>query len=221
VRRGEAYAWLARGEPQSERGGTAIGMPNEDGFRRDRDPRIRRNARRFGLAAPLLIALIIVGVWVSRTSTPARQPAAARPTTPPTAPCGGGSLQLHGAFNDCARAVSSAPLACSVSGDSLNVVIRLHGSQHDYLLEIAIAAQSPPEPLTGVYGLQEVGRADIGGPRVAIREFASGAYWQATAGSLSVLDSSPSGFVVADLTYQGGAPTPASNLKISGAWSCT
>jgi hypothetical protein len=196
-------------------------MADEDGFRRDRDPRITRNARRFGVAAPLLIASIIVGVWVSRTSTPARRPEAARPTTPPTAPFGcAGSLQLHGAFNDCARAVSSAPLACTVSGDSLNLVTRLHGSQHDYLLYIGIARQSPPEPLTGVYGLQAVGGTDIVGPRVAIREFASGAYWQATAGSLTVLDSSPSGFVVADLTYEGGAPTPAANLRISGAWSC-
>jgi hypothetical protein len=36
-------------------------MANEDGFRRDRDPRIRRNARRFGVAVPLLIALIKCG----------------------------------------------------------------------------------------------------------------------------------------------------------------
>jgi hypothetical protein len=75
--------------------------------------------------------------------------------------------------------------------------------------------------MPGVYGLGGRGGADMVDPRVAIREFASGAYWQATAGSLTVYDSSPSGFVVADLTYQGGATTtPATNLKISGTWSC-
>lgn len=71
-----------------------------------------------------------------------------------------------------------------------------------------------------MYALQAVGGADIVGPRVAIREFASGAFWQATTGSLTVLDRIPSRFVVADLTYQGGAPTRATNLKVSGAWSC-
>ncbi|MGH2866446.1 MAG: hypothetical protein ACRDNK_02615 [Solirubrobacteraceae bacterium] len=109
-----------------------------------------------------------------------------------------------------------------MSSRSIYVVIRLHGAKHDFLLYVGVDGGS--NPLPGFYGLPDLKSPVTSNnidPEVAVREYSTGAFWQATASSLAVYDSSPSGFVVADLKYQGGAPSPPpSDLKIVGNWAC-
>ncbi len=214
-------------------------MTPDDGFRRDRDPLRRRNARLAAVAAALSLGVLVaIGIWLSRphpavtqplaqatptqTTTPMPSPTPLPTPTPAPVPCNAG-LQLTGAYNDCAQSLSNQSQPCQVSTNSLFMVTHLHGSQHDYLLYIQVGNRTSPLP--GVYVLPSPQTPPFSNtnatPTVAVREYETGAFWQAIAGTIHVGQSGASGQVFADLKYQGGLPTqPAVDLKIAGSWSC-
>jgi len=145
----------------------ASGMTPDDGFRRDRDPLRRRNARLAAVAPALSLGVLVaIGIWLSRphpavtqplaqatptpTTTPMPSPTPLPTPTPAPVPCNAG-LQLTGAYNDCAQSLSNQSQPCQVSTNSLFMVTHLHGSQHDYLLYIQVGNRTSPLP--GVYVL--------------------------------------------------------------------
>lgn len=131
-------------------------------------------------------------------------------------------LVLIGAFSDCAIKAPSASSLCTSSTAALNAVITLHGRSHDYLLYIAVnGTYSGP----GVYDLPpwphpSLDVTDV--PKVALREYATGTFWQSVAGVLRVISQDGrSGFINAEFTFVGGEPTPSIvDLRLSGSWRC-
>jgi hypothetical protein len=111
-----------------------------------------------------------------------------------------------------------------VASHLLIAQVELLAASHNYRLVIDIDGRySGP----ATYDLSPwkhpntIGVNDV--PKVAVIENASGDFWQSVSGVLRVDDTSPlSGFVVADLSFNGGGPTPRlTSLTISGDWSCS
>jgi hypothetical protein len=183
-----------------------------------------RLATLLSLGAVVLVvgvaSLVVTGAINRARSAPQATPTlltAPSPTAPlPTpASCTPDQLTLDGVFNDCAVPVVTTS-SCRVSSHGvLDVVMQLRGvgggTPHDYLLYLHIGA--------GYHGPGTYADSSVS---VAVREYATGAFWQSTGGVLRV--SSPdgrSGSVKADVAYVGGEPTPPTvGLNVSGPWRC-
>ncbi len=137
--------------------------------------------------------------------------------------CSTDQLQVGGAFNECARNAHDATQYCTVSGTTLSNVIVLQGAQHRYLLYLSIdggykgSGDYHLAPWSSSLGVND------GKAKVAVREYATGAFWQSVSGTLHVSgDDGRSGDVAVNLTFTGGAPSPADfSLGILGPWTCS
>ena len=138
------------------------------------------------------------------------------------ASCSAGELQLSGAFNDCAVNAPNLTQYCRVSGSTLDDVITLRGTTHQYLLYLSIDGAYRGR---GDYYLASwssgLGVND-GKAKVAVREYQTGAFWQSVSGTFHVSGKDGrSGDVAVNLTFVGGEPTPlVTTLGILGPWAC-
>jgi hypothetical protein len=107
-------------------------------------------------------------------------------------------------------------------GDSLDVVVIMRDRNHKYRLFITVdGGYRGPGPYVLVPWPHAYLGAHDGAAKVALREDATGASWQSSAGSLTVGSGSRLGTILAALDYVGGGPTPpVSRLKLDGSWSC-
>ncbi len=143
------------------------------------------------------------------------------PATQP-ASCSAGELRLSGAFNDCAVHAPSLTHNCTVSGSTLDVVLTLRGTSHQYLLYLSIDGAYRGRgdyylaPWSSGLGVND------GKAKVAVREYQTGAFWQSVSGTLHVSgNDGRSGDVAVNLTFVGGEPTPpVTALGILGPWAC-
>ena len=98
-----------------------------------------------------------------------------RPTQPVV--CVLHELVLTGVLNECATAIPDQKLVCSVSGDTLEAVLRLASNNESYLLSIEVKS-SYAGP--GMYPLAAwrygLGTTDV--PKVAVVQSATGAFWR-------------------------------------------
>jgi hypothetical protein len=163
----------------------------------------------------LAVALVVVTGGIGRIGPPTARPSAtpsARPSPSPTTVilpvCTANQLQLLGAFNECASTVPSAS-TCTAAASDFAAVVRLHGSDRDFLLYLGVSTYSGP-------GTYDAGRSAT----VAIREYPTGALWQSTYLTLTVDSDGRSGHVAAGFFFQAGVPNPLPQLELSGPWSC-
>jgi hypothetical protein len=144
--------------------------------------------------------------------------------TPTPLDCPSSEIELFGVFNECAKAAPDATSTCSVSGHILEAVLRLAGSDQAFLLYIELDGayagpgkyDLPPWP----HGLGT--KDDV--PKVAVRQYTTGAFWQSVAGVLTVTGSDGrSGIVSAVLEASIGnnSVVPGPPLSVAGRWSCT
>ncbi len=148
------------------------------------------------------------------------QTVVASATQPPS--CSAGQLQLSGTFNDCAVNAPKLTQYCSVSGSTLNDVLTLRGTTHEYLLYLSIDGAYRGRgdyylaPWSSGLGVHD------GKAKVAVREYQTGAFWQSVSGTLHVSGTDGrSGDVAVNLTFIGGEPTPpVTALGILGQWAC-
>ena len=136
--------------------------------------------------------------------------------------CSSGQLLLSGAFNDCVVNAPNVTQQCMVSGSTLNDVVTLRGTTHQYLLYVSIDGGYRG---SGDYYLAPWSSglgADDGKAKVAVREYQTGAFWQSVSGTLHVSENDGrSGSLAVNLTFVGGEPTPAvTTLGILGPWAC-
>ena len=150
------------------------------------------------------------------------QTVVASATQPPS--CSAGQLQLSGIFNDCAVNAPNLTQYCTVSGSTLDDVLTLRGTTHQYLLYLSIdgayrgAGDYYLAPWSSGSGLG----VNDGKAKVAVREYQTGAFWQSVSGTLHVSgNDGRSGDVAVNLTFVGGEPTPpVTALGILGRWAC-
>lgn len=149
-------------------------------------------------------------------ATPSPFPLLPIPPFPTPPSCTTDQLELVGVFNDCAVKFSKGTSYCSVSGNTFDVIVELHGvgggTPHDYLLYLSIG---PGYHGPGTYANSTVS--------AMVREYATGALWRSISGVVLRASGSDgrSGTVKAALSYVGGEPTPPTvGLNISGAWRC-
>ena len=157
------------------------------------------------------------GLHAVTSASPTPSPAPATPSPRPLVAC---VLTFSGTLNDCAIPLSRTG-ACSASGNTLQAVVHLQGDRRDYLLYIALVG-SYHGPTT--YPLWPWGKTDLSVPdvpKVAIREYDTGAIWDSSDGSITIGADGRSGTVNARLGYIGGLPTaPLGVLTLSGGWAC-
>jgi hypothetical protein len=145
--------------------------------------------------------------------TPTPSTSALGPTSGPLG-CMLSQIQLVGAVSACTSIDHTSRAVCEVSPHAFNVVFKLLGGSHDFLLYLNIPVRYP-EP--GDYSLTN------GGAEVDVREYATGGFWQSVSGVLttSSLDGR-SGTVSALLEAAAGNTTvlPGATLRVDGPWSC-
>src|SRR4029077_18926252 len=97
--------------------------------------------------------------------------------------CSAGELQLSGAFNDCAVNAPILTPYCSASGSTLDDVLTLRGTTHQYLLYLSIDGAYRGRgdyyltPWSSGLGVND------GKTKVAVREYQTGAFWQSVSGT--------------------------------------
>jgi hypothetical protein len=164
-----------------------------------------------------LASFLAAGV-IGRTGRPSTPPQSPRPIatarqTPLASPITACELTLIGGYNDCAVKVANPAAYCSVSTGSLDDVLQLHGNAHDYWLYLHVSR-----------GYHGPGVYDVGaGAKVALREYATGAFWLSIAGGVLNVTGKDglSGAVKTDLGFVEGEPTPhVFRLSLSGQWKC-
>lgn len=128
--------------------------------------------------------------------------------------CMSGQIQLVGAFSACTSIDRTSYAVCEVSPHTFNVVFKLLGGSHDFLLYLNIPVRYS-EP--GDYSLTN------GGAEVDVREYATGGFWQSVSGVLTTTSGDArSGTVSAVLEAAAGNNTvlPGATLRVDGPWSC-
>jgi len=141
--------------------------------------------------------------------------------TPAPLVCSASELALTGVFNQCATVVPDTTSMCSVTGDILNVKLRLTGSNQLFLLYIEVYGDYAGP---GTYDLPTwqfgVGTNDV--PKVGVSDYSTGALWQSVAGALTVTGSDGrSGTVSAILQHaNGNGVAPGPTLSLTGRWRC-
>lgn len=183
--------------------------------------------------AVLLLATVVVSVvgvsWLATggigrliSPTPTTTPFVEELPSLVPATCSLADFELSGAFNDCATVTRDGSIPCQTSSHVLDGLILLTGRHNSFLLYIEVQGSydgpGTYELSPWVHGL---GVNDV--PKAAIREYATGAFWQSIAGVLGVTAADgQSGFINAELTFVGGAgPTPPrTQLHILGDWKC-
>lgn len=172
------------------------------------------------VALVALAGLVEVRAPLLTAATPHVTPASA-PANPGCAPS---QLELTGTYTECASIVKAEH--CPTSFNETKV-IWLHGTKHhDFFLYIEInGGYHGP----GMYTLRAWPHADLGQndgiAKVAIREHASGRFFESAAGFLTVdyggIDGSLStGLVENPVSHQGGAVAVKLDLNLAGVWSC-
>jgi hypothetical protein len=123
-------------------------------------------------------------------------------------------IQLVGAFSACTSIDRTSRAVCEVSPHTFNVVFRLLGGGHDFLLYLKIPVRYP-EP--GDYSLTN------GGAEVDVREYSTGGFWQSLSGVLTTTTSDGrSGTVSAllEAAASNHAVLPGATMSVDGPWSC-
>lgn len=146
-------------------------------------------------------------------SSPTPSTSALGPTSVPLG-CLLSQIQLVGAFSACTSIDRTSRAVCEVSPRTFNVVFKLLGGSHDFLLYLKIPVRYP-EP--GDYSLTN------GGAEVDVREYATGGFWQSVSGVLATTTGDGrSGTVSAVLTAaaSNNAVLPGATLRVDGPWSC-
>jgi hypothetical protein len=184
------------------------------------------------IAAVAVVAAIVL--WLAKGggtsqiqslfSPPTTTVTAAGTSGPAPSPgCASDQLELIGSLTGCAKAVVQTRPDCATTvGDSLDVLVIMRNGQHLYRLFIAVDGgyHGPGLYVLAPWPHDYLGAHD-GAAKVALREDATGASWQSSAGSLTVGDGARVGSVLAALNFAGGAPTPrVSRLDFGGPWSC-
>jgi hypothetical protein len=141
--------------------------------------------------------------------------------TPMPLVCAPNELALTGVVSECATAAPGKTSTCSVRGHVLDALLRLAGSNQAFLLYIEVKGTYTGP---GVYYLPQwkfgLDTNDV--PKVAVRQYTTGASWQSVAGVLSVTGrDGRSGTVSAILQVSNGtAVVPGPTLSVNGPWSC-
>jgi hypothetical protein len=204
--------------------------------------RTRRRAVLLGLAGFVVVVggaswLIGGGLRGTRLAHPVT--AFTEPTSTPM-DCPFDHLALVGGLNECVKVIPDASSTCSVSGHTLDAVLRLSGGDLGAWLYIEInGADTGP----GSYDLPPwpgpLGASD-GEPKVAIQQDGTGAIWQyvnggpilrygtdeswqSVAGVLTITGSDGrSGTLAAILQLSTGHNTTVSSstISVAGPWRC-
>jgi hypothetical protein len=188
-----------------------------------------RQSRRtivIGLAIAAMVVASLVYLGASKTSIPT----AARPSSTPSGfatpvpspanlSCSPTELKLTGIYNECATVDKGQ--SCSASSPDPLWFVLLRGTKHQFLLYVELYGIYRG---SGTYALtpwphSTFGVAD-GVPKVAVREYVTGALWQSSAGSLTVDSSENGGWVYAGLGASSNSPVQV-DLNIAGWWSCS
>jgi hypothetical protein len=172
----------------------------------------------FGTVSWLATGGIGTHVAPSVYSHPAILPPGATPTPLVCAP---NQLGLTGVVSECATASPDKTSTCSVRGHVPDALLRLAGSNQAFLLYIEVKGTYTGP---GLYYLPKwqfgLGTNDV--PKVAVRQYTTGAFWQSVAGVLSVTGSNGrSGTVSAILQVSNGtAVVSGPTLSVNGPWNC-
>jgi hypothetical protein len=179
-------------------------------------------------AGVALLATGAVGRPGRATATPTTQDRLPAPTmiqeptvskSPPA--CAAHQLVISGAFSECATQRAGDSQDCTESGSLLSDVLTVRGTAHSFLLYLEVdGGYTGPRDYYLAPWTSGLGVLD-GRPKVAIREYETGAFWQSVSGTLWVSPGGRSGGVAVNLTFVGGEPTPpVVQLGVLGPWHC-
>ncbi|MGH7765394.1 MAG: hypothetical protein ACREOM_13365 [Candidatus Dormibacteraceae bacterium] len=171
----------------------------------------------FAISAVSVVYVVSRGMSSPSVGLPASSPGGT-PTTGAIA-CPPTELKLTGVFNECASVDQGQ--SCPAGSFNQARVVLLNGAQHKFLLYLEVNGgyHGPGTYPLSPWPHASLGVAD-GVAKVAIREVATGALWESSAGSLDIEGTEQFGWVYAGLGASPSSPVDVS-LNLAGWWSCS
>jgi hypothetical protein len=156
------------------------------------------------------VSLLVTGAGRKPpTPPPSAQSEATPGPTPVPLNCRADQLQMVGAFDECASPEPGVH-SCSVTTQSMAVLVRLSSPAHRYELDIEIAHYAGPAD----YGLSS------GAMKVEVREDTTGGVWRSVIGDLNVSARDGRSGTVNAVLEPLGSNFSDLPLSVVGPWSC-